>query len=99
MQKYTHNVNGDVPLTVENVWYFKFPFRSWCADVLVERKTNLIWSIVFFIKNIFIDIKFGSFIKRQTSGTSSENEWQRMVQRVTTNDNEWQQMTKSDNEW
>ena len=44
-----------------------------------------------------------SFIKRQTSGTSSDNEWQRVVQRVTTNDNEWQrvvqQVTKSDNEW
>ena len=41
----------------------------------------------------------GSFIKGQTSGTSSNNEWQR----VTANDNEWynewQQMTMSDNEW
>ena len=40
-----------------------------------------------------------SFIKRQTSGTSSDNAWQRM----TTNDNEWynvwQRMTASDNEW
>ena len=40
-----------------------------------------------------------SFIKRQTSGTSNENKWQRM----TTSDkewyNEWQQMTSSDNEW
>ena len=44
-----------------------------------------------------------SFIKRQTSGTSSDNEWQRVVQRVTTHDNEWQRvvqrMTTSDNEW
>ena len=41
----------------------------------------------------------GSFIKGQTSGTSSNNEWQR----VTANDNEWynewQRMTMSDNEW
>ena len=29
------------------------------------------------------------FIKRQTSGISSNNEWQRVVQRVTANDNEW----------
>ena len=40
-----------------------------------------------------------SFIKRQTSGTSRDNEWQRM----TTSDNEWQQMTTigttSDDEW
>ena len=41
-----------------------------------------------------------------TSSTTSDNEWQRVVQRVTTsskrvttNDNGWQQMTKSDNEW
>ena len=52
-----------------------------------------------------------SFIKRQTSGTSSDNEWQRVVQRVTTSsttsDNEWQRVvqrattsgTTSDNEW
>ena len=32
---------------------------------------------------------FGAFIKRQTSGTSSDNEWY----------NEWQRMTKSDKEW
>ena len=49
----------------------------------------------------------GLFIKRQTSGTSSDNEWYnewvRVVQRVTTSDNkwynEWQRMTTSDNEW
>ena len=45
------------------------------------------------------------FIKRQTSGTSSDNEWQPVVQRVTTSDNEWyskwqqrQRVTKNDNE-
>ena len=35
--------------------------------------------------------------------TTSDNEWQRVVQRVTTNgatsDNEWQRVTTSDNEW
>ena len=48
-----------------------------------------------------------SFIKRQTSGTSSDNEWQRVVQRVITNDSEWynewqrvvQRVTTNDNEW
>ena len=53
------------------------------------------------------------FIKRQTSSTSSGNEWQRMttsdnewhrvVQRVTTSDNEWykewQWVTRNDKEW
>ena len=27
------------------------------------------------------------------------NEWQRVLQRVTTNDNEWQRITTSDKEW
>ena len=53
------------------------------------------------------------FIKRQTSGLSSDNEWQRMtasdnewqgaVQRVTTSgttsENEWQQVTTNDSKW
>ena len=46
-----------------------------------------------------------SFIKLQKTGSSSDNEWQRVVQPVTTNGNEWynewqrmvQQMTTSDN--
>ena len=52
-------------------------------------------------------------MKRQTSGTSSDNEWQRVTlndnewynewQQVTTNDNEWQwlvqRVTTNDNEW
>ena len=44
------------------------------------------------------------FLKRQTSGTSGESEWQRIVQQVTTNDKEWQEwqrvvqrMTTSEN--
>ena len=40
-----------------------------------------------------------SFIKRQTSGISSDNEWQRVTTSGTTSDNEWHQMTTSDNEW
>ena len=69
-----------------------------------------VWKILFkighspFKKIYFICFhESRSFIKRQTSGTSSDNEWQRVVQRVTTNDNEWQRMTTgsttSDNEW
>ena len=63
-------------------------------------------------KALFVTILEGSFIKRQTSGTSSnnnwynewqpmtsDNEWQRVLQRVTTNDNEWQRMTEWYNEW
>ena len=36
--------------------------------------------------NLSMNIR--SFIKRQTSDTSSDNEWQRLVQRMTTSDNE-----------
>ena len=43
-----------------------------------------------------------SFIKTQTSGTSSENEWQGVATSGTTSDNEWQRVvqrvTRSDNE-
>ena len=48
----------------------------------------------------------GSFIKRQMSGTSSDNKWQRVLTSTITSDNEWnkwQRMTASDttndNEW
>ena len=37
-----------------------------------------------------------SFVKRQTSSTSSDNEWQRMTSSCTTSDNEWQRVTTSD---
>ena len=58
-------------------------------------------------KTLAVPIKRRSFIKRQTSGTSSDNEWQRVVQWVTTSgtvsDNEWKRVTTSgttrDNEW
>ena len=55
---------------------------------------------------------WGSFIKRQTNGTSSDNElsnewqrmtmsyneWQRVIQRTTTRDNKWQWVTTNGNE-
>ena len=31
--------------------------------------------------------------------TASDNEYQRVVQRVTKNESEWQQMTMNDSEW
>ena len=42
---------------------------------------------------------FRSFIKRQTRGTSSGNEWQRITTNGTTSDNEWQRVTANDSEW
>ena len=47
-----------------------------------------------------IGVLFWSFVKKTEEWYI---EWQRVVQRVTTNDNEWQQVvhrvTKSENEW
>ena len=34
-----------------------------------------------------------------TSGTTNDNEWPRMVERVTRSDNKWQQVTTNDNNW
>ena len=42
---------------------------------------------------------YQSFIKRQTSDLSSDNEWQRVVECVTRSDNEWQRVTASDSKW
>ena len=69
--------------------------------------------VFWFVSEMFCrwEPQIRSFIKRQTSSTSSDNEWynewQRVVQRVTTNGNkwynEWQRVTTSgttnDNEW
>ena len=76
---------------------------------------HLWWLLLFSVENVssFALLFFWSFIKRETNGTSSDNEWQRVttsgattdkewqrvIQRVTTNDKEWQRMTTSDNEW
>ena len=49
-----------------------------------------------------IDTLNRSFIKRQTSGTTSDSEWTRVVQQMTTNDNEWQrvlQRVTTNDEW
>ena len=72
--------------------------------------TCLIFDISFFsfsVSSHFYITNMGSFIKRQTSGTTSDNEWynewQRMTTSGTTSENEWQRVTTSgtrnDNEW
>ena len=76
---------------------------------IINFKINLIFLIKPFLymnKKSNQKLKW-SFIKRQTSGTSSDNEWynewQQVIQRVTTsgttNANEWQRVTRNDNEW
>ena len=42
---------------------------------------------IFLLSNFYISI--WSFLKRQRSGTSSDNEWQRVTKSGTTSDNEW----------
>ena len=59
--------------------------------VILSAKLGNIF--VCFYSNIYDTIR--SFTKRQASGTSSNNERQREVQRVTTNDNECKQMERS----
>ena len=53
-------------------------------------------SILLKIPKIIVPLR--SFIKRQTSGTSSYSKWQRVVHRIKTSDNKWQKITNS-NEW
>ena len=69
--------------------------------------------IIVSIAETRLDASFQSLLKRQmsgtlsdnegqrmrTSGTTSDNKWQRVVQRVTTDDKEWQRVITSDNEW
>ena len=60
-------------------------------------------SVSFLLKFTFFKTKrmgsLRSFIKRQTSDTSSDSEWQQVTTSGTTSDNEWQRVTTNDNEW
>ena len=47
----------------------------------------------------FCNMIIWSFIKRQTSSRSSDNEWQRVTMSGTTSDKEWQRVKTSDKEW
>ena len=57
--------------------------------------------LILCLVNQILDASYRLFIKKQTSGTFSDNEWQGVVQPVKTNDNEWQRMTASNKkcEW
>ena len=67
------------------------------------------WLICFNIKKILIDIGYNlynrshfskwSSIKRQTSGKSSDNEWQRVATNNKDWFKEWQRVTTNYNEW
>ena len=47
-------LNGDMPLTVETVWYFKFSLRPSDAYVLSGKKKNLIIRFLY-KKSVFIE--------------------------------------------
>ena len=73
-----------------------------CRKKNVDLHESRSWSLWITGKNTKVDIvDLGSFIKRQTSGRYIE--WQRVVQRVKTNDNQLygvvQRVTTNDNEW
>ena len=82
-------------------------FKIFDLFASIKKHSEELIMVIFFrfklYKRMEISIRPGSFIKRHTSGTSSDNEWQQM----TTSDNEWyndwQRMTRSnttsDNEW
>ena len=40
IQNYTDGGNGNVPWTVQNVWYFQFPLRSRCWQIKVFITSN-----------------------------------------------------------
>ena len=65
-------------------------YRVWIHS---ESGCTLNYFKLYFVFEFFGVHLLRSFIKRQTSGTSSDNEWQRLVQPVATNDNKWQRMT------
>ena len=80
-------------------------------EILCKQSVELVWMKKVIISNHMLQlcnnhlrIRIKSIVNGiwQTNGTSSDNEWQRVVQQMKTNDNEWQRMTasvNSDNEW
>ena len=88
-------------------------FKIFDLFASIKKHSEELIMVIFFrfklYKRMKISIRPGSFIKRHTSGTSSDNEWQQMTtsdnewyndwQRMTMSDNEWQRMTTSDHEW
>ena len=88
----------EVPITKVNQWTGFYIIGN-------SVKKELFDAVTFFILIHWLTfwrqccIKIWSFIKRQTNGTSSNNEWQRMTTIDNEWYNEWQGMTTSDNEW
>ena len=78
-QNYTNNINGDMPSTVKNVWYFLFLLSSWRAHVLLERNTNLINRFLYkknFHWVFYIKISFYNYsVKNQANQLTRDHMW------------------------
>ena len=73
----------------------KFIFKNWDVTqfiilLIIEELPRV---------TIYLHNFLGSFMKKQTSGTSSDNEGQQVTTSGTTSDNEWQRVTTNSNKW
>ena len=73
----------------------KFIFKNWDVTqfiilLIIEELPRV---------TIYLHNFLGSFMKKQTSGTSSDNEGQQVTTSGTTSDNEWQWVTTNSNKW
>ena len=73
----------------------KFIFKNWDVTqfiilLIIEELPRV---------TIYLHNFLGSFMKKQTSGTPSDNEGQQVTTSGTTSDNEWQRVTTNSNKW
>ena len=73
----------------------KFIFKNWDVTqfiilLIIEELPRV---------TIYLHNFLGSFMKKQTSGTSSDNEGQQVTTSGTTSDNEWPRVTTNSNKW
>ena len=89
-------------------WVIPFPSNGFCyiQQFCLSTLSNFIFILIkcyFVLYPFALTTLFWSFIKRQASGTTSDNEWQRVTMTGTTSgtmsDNEWQRVTTNDYEW
>ena len=114
MKLYKDICSGWISRTSAEIYLHRL--TSWTSQkynrsTVILRRT-LLWIFGKWIKiladfkkpwNLIVYKKTDEWYIEWQRGTTNDNDWQQMVQRVTTNDNEWykewQQMTTSDNEW
>ena len=89
-------------------WVIPFPSTGFCyiQQFCLSTLSNFIFILIkcyFVLYPFALTTLFWSFIKRQASGTTSDNEWQRVTMTGTTSENEWQRVEQwvitNDNEW